>query len=119
MKTVRIYPTAFHIDLYIWPVRILIFGQIQNQYEIRYTKFENGSVLCQPFSTFPVFTRISRFWPTESLTLENLYLFHTISDEDFFYIKVVALDEIYNFLDFFLFEIVKMFKKVNKVLAVY
>ena len=30
--------------------------------------------------------------------LEKLYLFHTISDEDDFYMKIIALDEIYNFL---------------------
>jgi hypothetical protein len=49
-------------------------------------------------------------------------LFHTISDEDDFYMKIVALGEIYNFLGFsffFSFEVVKMFKKLNKVSAVY
>jgi hypothetical protein len=44
-----------------------------------------------------------------------------ISDEDNFYIKIVALDEIYNFLVFifFSFEVFKMLKKLNKVFAVY
>jgi hypothetical protein len=47
----------------------------------------------------------------------RLYLritfFHKIWDEDDFYVKIVALDEIYNFLvlSFFSFEIVKMLKK--------
>jgi len=37
----------------------------------------------------------------DSLTwhnLEKLYIFYMISDEDDFYMKIVALDEIYNFL---------------------
>jgi hypothetical protein len=37
----------------------------------------------------------------DSLTwrnLEKIYFFHTILDEDDHYIKIVALDEIYNFL---------------------
>jgi hypothetical protein len=36
-------------------------------------------------------------------TLEKLYLFHTISDEDDLYMKIIALDEIYNFLVFSFF----------------
>jgi hypothetical protein len=41
------------------------------------------------------------FWGTVdtiSRIFQKLYLFHTISDEDDFYIKIVALDEIYDFL---------------------
>ena len=41
-----------------------------------------------------------------------------ISDEDIFYIKIVALDEIYNFLFFYLFfsfDVNKMLNKLNKV----
>jgi hypothetical protein len=33
-----------------------------------------------------------------SKIFQKLYLFHMISDEDDFYMKNVALDEIYNFL---------------------
>jgi hypothetical protein len=37
---------------------------------------------------------------TISKIFQKLYLFHMISDEDDFYMKNVALDEIYNFLVF-------------------
>jgi hypothetical protein len=35
---------------------------------------------------------------TISRIFQKLYLFHTISDEDDFYIKIIAVDEIYDFL---------------------
>jgi hypothetical protein len=45
-------------------------------------------------------------------TLEKSYVFHTTSDEKDFYMKLVALNEIYNFLILrFSFKIVKMLKK--------
>ena len=34
----------------------------------------------------------------QGATLEKLNIFHTISDEDDLYIKIAALNEIYNFL---------------------
>jgi hypothetical protein len=34
----------------------------------------------------------------QGVTLEKLYIFHTISDEDDLYMEIVALNEIYNFL---------------------
>jgi hypothetical protein len=34
----------------------------------------------------------------QGLSLEKLYLFHTNSDGDDFYMKIIALNEIYNFL---------------------
>ena len=48
----------------------------------------------------------------QGLTLEKLYLFHMNSDGDDFYTKIVALNEIYNFvvLIFFSFEVIKMVK---------
>ena len=38
-------------------------------------------------------------------------------NENNFYIKIIDLDEIYNFLilSFFLFEVVKMLKKINNI----
>ena len=38
-------------------------------------------------------------------------------NEDNFYMKIIDLDEIYNFLvlSFFLFEVVKMLKKINNI----
>jgi hypothetical protein len=36
-------------------------------------------------------------------TLENPYLFHLISDEDDFYMKIVAFDEIYNLVSLTIF----------------
>jgi hypothetical protein len=30
--------------------------------------------------------------------MENLYFFRTILDEGYFYMKIIAFDEIYNFL---------------------
>jgi len=54
----------------------------------------------------------NQIWPTRSPCLEKLYLFQTISNEDDFYIKIIALDEIYNFIVFsFLFKILRYFKK--------
>jgi hypothetical protein len=38
------------------------------------------------------------FYFAISKIFQKLYLFPTISDEDDFYIKIVALDEIYDFL---------------------
>ena len=48
------------------------------------------------------------------VALEKSYLFCTVLNEDTFYIKVVALDWIYNFivLSFFSFEDVKILKKI-------
>ena len=46
---------------------------------------------------------LNQIWPSRSSALEKLYLFHTILDEDDFYMKIVALDEIYNFLAFSFF----------------
>ena len=34
----------------------------------------------------------------QDTTLEKLYLFHMISDEDDLYMKIIDLDEIYNFI---------------------
>jgi hypothetical protein len=46
------------------------------------------------------------------LKFKKSYLFNTTSDEDDFYMKIVELDETYNFLVLsFLFEYVKMLKK--------
>ena len=73
--------------------------QIQN-------RNKNSLDIFRPFSTFLFLIRnipnskfgLNQIWPTTSPTLEKLYIFHTISDEDDFYIKIVALNEIYNFL---------------------
>jgi hypothetical protein len=35
------------------------------------------------------------------LHLRKINIFHTISDEVDFYIKIVALDEMYNYVEFF------------------
>jgi hypothetical protein len=34
----------------------------------------------------------------QGLTIEKLYIFYTNSNEDDFYIKIIAPDEIYNFI---------------------
>jgi hypothetical protein len=81
------------------------------EHQIR-NRNENGlDIFFRPFSTFLLLIRnipnskfgLNQNWPTRSPTLEKLYLFHTISDEDDFYMKIVALDEIYNFLVFSFF----------------
>jgi hypothetical protein len=47
----------------------------------------------------------------DEVRLEKLYLFHTISDENDFYIIIVDLDEIYKFVVLsFLFKVNKMIK---------
>jgi hypothetical protein len=56
----------------------------------------------------------------QDLTLEKSYIFHTTLDEDNFYMKIIALDEIYNFLVLsFSIWIVKMLKKYYKISAAY
>jgi hypothetical protein len=47
--------------------------------------------------------------------LRKIVFFHTISDKDDLYKKIVSLNEIYNFivLSFFSFEAIKMVKKDN------
>jgi len=85
-------------NLYFWTnsnsVRISEH-QIQN-------RNENGLDIFRLFSTFnseyPEFKIL--FKP--NLALENLYLFY-ISDEDDFYMKILALSEIYNLLVFSFF----------------
>jgi hypothetical protein len=49
-----------------------------------------------------------------SLTLEKLYFFHTISDKDDFYTKIIVLDEIYNFLVFSFFYL-RSFRSSKKI----
>jgi hypothetical protein len=49
-----------------------------------------------------------------SLTLEKLYFFHTISDKDDFYMKIIAFDEIYNFLVFSFFYL-RSFRSSKKI----
>jgi len=60
----------------------------------------------RPFSTFLLLIwnipnskfGLNQIWSAKSSALEKLYLFHTNSDEDNFFMKIIALDEIYNFL---------------------
>jgi hypothetical protein len=55
-----------------------------------------------------------RKWRDKTETLKNHNFFYTMSDEDKIYIKIVALDEIYNFVVLsFSSEDVKMLKKIN------
>ena len=42
--------------------------------------------------------------------LEKVYLFHTILDEDDLYIKIIALNKIYNFSS----KVVKILKKIKQ-----
>lgn len=47
------------------------------------------------------------------MSAEKLYLFHIVLDKDTLYMKIIGLDKIYKFLVLsFLFEIVKMVKKI-------
>ena len=81
-----------------------------SEHQIR-NRNKNGLAIFRPFSTFLLLIRnipnlkfgLNQICPTRSPTLEKLYLFHTILDKDDFYIKIVALDEIYNFLVFSFF----------------
>ena len=81
------------------------------KYQIRKWNGNDLSVFSPTVFYFSLFIRnipflkfsLCRFWPTRSSALEKLYLFHTISDEDDFYIKIVALHEIYIFLVFSFF----------------
>ena len=58
---------------------------------------------------------LNQIWSAKSPALEKLYLFHTNSDEDDFYMKIVALEKIYNFLVLvFSFEVFKMFIKIKQ-----
>ena len=47
------------------------------------------------------------------VTLEKSYLSYMMASRDIFYMEVIALNGIYKFivLSFFLFEIIKLFKK--------
>jgi hypothetical protein len=53
---------------------------------------------CQLIIFLFIFISISGTVAIISKIFQKLPLFHTISDEDDFYIKIVALDEIYDFL---------------------
>ena len=81
--------------------------QIRNRDE---NSLDNFFLTVFYFSTFnsqyPKFE--IRFKPNlapKSPALEKLYHFRTISDKDNFYMKIVALDEIYNFLVFSFFHL--------------
>jgi hypothetical protein len=45
-----------------------------------------------------LFIFILRYYSYGPLNILKIVSFHTILDEDYFYIKIVALDEIYDFL---------------------
>ena len=86
-------------------------NSVQNtEHKIR-NQNENNLDIFGLFSTFLLLVRnipnskfgLNRIWPTRSPALEKLYLFRTISDEDNFYIKIMALDKVYNFLVFSFF----------------
>ena len=80
------------------------------EHQIR-NRNKNGLAVFRPFSTFLLVIRnilnskfdLNRIWPPKCPALEKLYIFQTFSDEDDFYMKIVALDEIYNFLVFSFF----------------
>jgi hypothetical protein len=106
MKTVQKYPVLHRLFLHliIFSDKFEFgskFGQIRNLNE-------NGLDIFRPFSTFnSVYPEFEiRFKPNlahKKSNFRKIVSFHMISDEDVFYMKIIALDEIYNFLVFSFF----------------